>query len=144
MLDDLVITERLVIPGSELRWTASRASGPGGQHVNKVATKVELRFDLRANTTLPQAVKARLRAAAGARRLDGEGCVLITEQGSRSQSMNLEVARERLRALILSVRVPPKRRRPTKPTRGSQERRIRAKKQQADKKRNRRSPRDDG
>jgi ribosome-associated protein len=133
MADDLDIDGRVVVPAAELQWTAVRSGGPGGQNVNKVATKVELRFDLPGSAALAPAVKARLRALAGPR-LDAEGWILITSQATRSQADNLEDARGKLAALIRRALVPPKRRRPTRPTAGSKERRLGAKRQLAEKK----------
>jgi ribosome-associated protein len=133
MADDLDIDGRVVVPAAELQWTAVRASGPGGQNVNKVATKVELRFDLPGSAALSLAAKARLRALA-ASRLDAEGRLVITSQATRSQQGNLEDARNKLAALIRRALVPPKRRRPTRPTAGSKERRLDAKRQLSQKK----------
>lgn len=141
---DLIVDERVTIPGSDLSWSASRSSGPGGQNVNKVATKVTLRFDLRGTEVLSRAQKSRLRKLAG-RRLDAEGGVLVTAQAERSQRQNLARARAGLRRLILNALPTPKHRVPTKPTRAARRRRLEDKRQRSQKKRSRaRVSRDDG
>ena len=141
MIDPLPVTALLTIPAADLEWSAARGSGPGGQNVNKVASKVELRFDLTGTSALNQAVKERLRGLA-ANRLDSEGRILIISQESRDQRNNLETALRKLRELILKALVPPKKRRPTKPTRASKERRLDSKRVHSDKKRRRSSPED--
>ena len=138
MTEPLQINEVLTIPAADLQWSAARGSGPGGQNVNKVASKVELRFDLNGTTALSPAVKDRLRAIAG-NRIDAEGRLLITCQESRDQRSNLEEALRKLRDLILKALTPPKKRRPTKPTRASKERRLAGKRAHAEKKRRRTS-----
>ncbi len=133
---DLVIDERVTIPGSDLSWSASRSSGPGGQNVNKVATKVTLRFDLRGTDALSRSQKSRLRRLAG-RRLDAEGGVLVTAQAERSQQQNLARARDGLRRLIVKALPTPKRRVATKPTRAAKRRRLEDKRQRSQRKRSR-------
>ena len=136
MSDDLEIGTGLVIAAEELVWTAVRAGGPGGQNVNKVSTKVELRFDLVANRSLAAAVKARLRAA-NASRLDAKGRLIVTCDTTRSQSQNLELAREKLLELVKVALVVPKRRRPTRPSRGQKQARLNDKRLRGEKKRGR-------
>ena len=137
MTEDLVVTPGLTIPDQELSWVAVRASGPGGQNVNKVSSKVELRFDIQASRALSTPVKARLRALA-ASRLDAAGRIVITSQVTRNQPQNLMDAREKLAALVRQALVVPKRRRPTKPSRAARETRLTQKRHHAEKKQTRR------
>ncbi len=132
-MDDLPIDGRVILPGWDLTWRAVRASGPGGQNVNKVATKVELRFDLPGTAALSGAQKARLRALAGGH-LDADGRLVIVSQATRTQARNLEDARARLAELVHRALRPPKARRPTAPSRSQKRRRLDAKRKQSDKK----------
>ncbi|MGH1330285.1 MAG: alternative ribosome rescue aminoacyl-tRNA hydrolase ArfB [Paracoccaceae bacterium] len=123
----LRITDQIAIEDWELSEQFIRASGPGGQNVNKVSTAVELRFEAERSPNLNDAVKRRLRRAAG-RRWTKEGAIIIQVSEERSQARNRDIARERLAALIRGALTAPKRRIATKPTYGSVKRRIKAKK----------------
>jgi ribosome-associated protein len=131
-----LVVAHLIIPEAELRWTAVRASGPGGQNVNKVASKIDLRFDFEQSGALSAELKARLRVSA-APRLDAEGRIQITSQLTRNQPDNLEDARQKLAELLQAVTVVPKRRRKTKPSRAKKAARVADKRVQAQKKRGR-------
>jgi ribosome-associated protein len=127
MSTPLVINPKITLPGSDLEWTAVRASGPGGQNVNKVNSKIELTFDFEGTVAIPDSAKARLRALAK-NSLDAEGRVLVVSQKTRDQGKNLADARDKLKAMILKSLEVPKARKATKPTRASKARRITAKK----------------
>ncbi len=140
---DLPIDARTTLRAELLTYRAVRSSGPGGQNVNKVSTKVLLRFDLEACEALSPSAKARLRALASGL-LDAEGRIAIASDATRSQARNLEDARAKLAALVRRALVVPKKRRPTKPTAGSKRRRVDDKRKRGETKRGRgRVERDD-
>ncbi len=121
------ITDTIAIADAELDERFVRASGPGGQNVNKVSTAVELRYNV-FSSSLPDEVRMRLIALAG-KRVNQEGVLLIDSREHRTQAQNREAARARLAALVLAATVRPKKRRKTKPTKAAKERRIESKKQ---------------
>ena len=137
-MDALVIREGLVIPASDLSFRAVRAQGPGGQNVNKVASRVELLFDLHSTQALSAPAKERLRAIA-ARFLTSDGALCVGSQLTRDQGRNLDDARSKLAELVRLALHRPKVRRAPKPSRGAKERRISDKKKTGEKKAQRRS-----
>ena len=127
----IFVTRSISLPEDELQFRFVRASGPGGQNVNKVSTAVELRFDAWRSPSLSDAVRTRLLALAG-RRVTNDGVIVIDAQRHRTQERNRADAIERLVELIRQATVVPRVRRATRPTRGSQERRIAGKKKRAE------------
>ena len=136
---DLIITPRLSIPASELQFTYARSSGPGGQNVNKVNSKAVLRWRPSESTGLNAAVRNRFINTYGSR-LTNEGDLVLSSQRSRDQPKNTQDCLNRLKAMVLAVATPPKTRRPTKPSKGSKERRLKEKKNLSGKKQNRKPP----
>lgn len=137
-MDPIAVTSEIRVPVEGIAFKAVRAGGPGGQNVNKVASKVELRINLQVIEGIPEGALLRLRATVR-NQLDAEGWWIVVASRTRDQALNLEEARDKVRARILAALVPPKHRRPTRPTRASQERRLDGKRRDAARKRDRRS-----
>ncbi len=125
-----------MIPDSAIEWKGVRSSGPGGQNVNKVASKVEMRVDLARIAGLSEGARARLRNLAVSR-LDADGRLLVTSQLTRDQGRNFEDAMGKVRALVAQAQIVPTARRPTRPSRAAKARRVDAKKLDAKRKVNR-------
>jgi ribosome-associated protein len=138
----VAINDSLRIPRSELSFRATRAGGPGGQHVNTSSTRVELAWDVGASQSLSEEQRA-LVLAKLANRINGEGVLLIAASEHRSQLQNKEAAVERFAELVRQALVVPKARRKTRPSRASREERLKAKARRSDVKRMRRKPHDD-
>ena len=136
---DIGITRSVRIPEREIELNFARAGGPGGQKVNTSSTKVELRFDLEATEALSHEQKDRVRDRLG-NRITTDGVLILTSSEYRTQGRNRQAVVARFRNLLREAIRPPKRRKPTTPTRGSEERRLEAKRQRAEKKKLRKDP----
>jgi ribosome-associated protein len=134
----LEVSEAVGIPRAELEYRASRAGGAGGQHVNTSSTRIELLWNVRTTSALDEAARHRVTTKL-ASRLDGDGWIRVVSSARRSQGQNREAAEARLAELVRAALVVPKRRKPTKPSRGAKEARLNEKKKRGDTKRQRRS-----
>lgn len=133
----ITLNNRITIPESELRFSFARSSGPGGQNVNKVSSKATLHWDVVQSPSLPDDVKQRFLTTYKSR-ITTQGEIVVISQESRDQPKNIQICLDKLRAMLLEVLTPPKKRRPTKPTKGSKVRRLEAKKNKSQTKQNRR------
>jgi ribosome-associated protein len=135
--DGIVVSPTLTIPRAEVQMRASRAGGPGGQHVNTSSTRIELLWDLTHSRAVSEEERARLLAKLAAR-LDAEGMVRVVASDRRSQGQNREAAEARLASIVRQALVVPKRRKKTRPTAASRERRLAEKRKRGERKRDRR------
>lgn len=135
----LRVNERISIPFTEFDFTFARSGGPGGQNVNKVNSKVTLRWNITSSPSLPADVLTRFQTKYR-RRITKDGDVVLHSQRYRDQGRNVADCLEKLRELLLDVATAPRRRKATRPTKGSVQRRLDAKKQRSDRKQNRRRP----
>ena len=141
-MTDLIVNDQISIPRSELSYRASRAGGAGGQHVNTSSTRIEVLWSIGSTTALDDETRARVQEKLAAR-LDAEGNLRVVASDRRSQTQNREAAEARLADLVRRALIVPKRRRPTKPTRASKEKRLESKRQRSERKRNRGRPGDE-
>jgi ribosome-associated protein len=142
MAEPIRVARGILIPEAALAWRAVRSSGPGGQNVNKVASKIDLRVDLEAVTGLSAPARARLEALAAPRR-DAEGKLVVTSQRTRDQLRNLEDARDKVKKLVERALREPRPRRLTQPSPGAVQRRLRQKRVRSIVKRQRQTDLDD-
>lgn len=140
--DGILVSRALTIPRAELQWRASRAGGPGGQHVNTSSTRVELLWDLTHSRAVSDEVRTRLLAKL-ASRLDATGMVRVVASDRRSQAQNRDAAEERLAMIVRRALIVPKQRKATRPTRASREKRLSEKRKRGERKRDRRRDFDD-
>ena len=133
------ITDHVSIPRSEIELQATRSSGPGGQHVNKVSTRVVLRFHVAESPSIPEGMRSRF-LKAHANRITTEGWGVISCDTHRSRLRNESDCIERLQEMLRAIAAPPKKRRPTRPTRASKERRLQDKRVRSDRKKTRKRP----
>lgn len=138
----IVVSPALTIPASELIYRASRAGGPGGQHVNTSSTRIELLWDLTHSSVVTEEMRTRLLSKLAAR-LDAAGMVRVVASDRRSQAQNKDAASERLAKIVRQALVVPRKRRATRPTAASREQRLAEKRRQGERKRNRRRDFDD-
>lgn len=136
MPEPLIVSESVQIPASAITVTAVRASGPGGQNVNKVSSKIDVRVDLAAIVGLDAGARARLLSQT-ANRLDAAGMLQVTSQKTRDQGRNLADAYEKIKAIVAKALVAPITRKPTRPSRGAVRRRLADKKQTSERKKGR-------
>ena len=139
----LQVTDGIAIPDAEFAWQYARSGGPGGQNVNKVESKATLRWALGASTSVPDAVKGRLRAAHPAR-VTTDGEFLVSSQRYRDQERNRADCLEKLAAMVRAAATPPTPRKKTRPTKASKLRRLAEKKHQSERKARRQGGRDEG
>lgn len=141
-MDPIIVTNTVRVPAHALSVRAVRASGPGGQNVNRVATKIQLHVDLEGIEGLSDEARARL-ALLARHRLDSRGRLAVSSQATRNQARNVEDARAKVSTLVRAALAPPRPRTPTRPPAGAAERRIAGKKRRAEVKRGRARPREE-
>ncbi|MCA9980676.1 MAG: aminoacyl-tRNA hydrolase [Anaerolineales bacterium] len=139
-MNDIVINEKVILPEGELSWQFTTSGGPGGQHANKAATRVVLRFNVLASPTLQASLSAGELALMVKRlrpRLTSDGELIVVSQESRSQHQNRNTAVAQLQQILAEALIPPKKRRPTRPSRAAKERRLQAKRIKSQRKKER-------